>query len=53
MLVFGQRLDSGLTALPSAGVAWSFPRWVELADGDSPFVREAAAGAAGVPATGG
>jgi uncharacterized cupin superfamily protein len=25
-------------------VAWSFPRWVELADGDSPFAREATAG---------
>jgi len=44
VLVFGQRLDPSLTALPRAGVAWSFPRWVELADGDSPFVREAAAG---------
>jgi uncharacterized cupin superfamily protein len=44
VLVFGQRLDASLTALPRAGVAWSFPRWVELADGDSPFAREAAAG---------
>jgi uncharacterized cupin superfamily protein len=44
VLVFGQRLDPSLTALPRAGVAWSFPRWVELGDGDSPFVREAAAG---------
>jgi len=44
VLVFGQRLDPSLTALPRAGVAWSFPRWVELSDGDSPFVREAAAG---------
>ena len=44
VLVFGQRLDPSLTALPRAGVAWSFPRWVELADGDSPFAREAAAG---------
>jgi uncharacterized cupin superfamily protein len=25
-------------------VAWSFPRWVELEDGDSPFIREAEAG---------
>jgi uncharacterized cupin superfamily protein len=45
VLVFGQRRDAALTALPRAGVAWSFPRWVELADGDSPFAREAAAGA--------
>jgi uncharacterized cupin superfamily protein len=44
VLVFGQRLDPSLTALPRAGVAWSFPRWVALADGDSPFAREAAAG---------
>jgi uncharacterized cupin superfamily protein len=44
VLVFGQRLDASLTALPRAGVAWSFPRWVELGDGDSPFAREAAAG---------
>jgi uncharacterized cupin superfamily protein len=44
VLVFGQRLDPSLTALPRAGVAWSFPRWVELADGDTPFAREAAAG---------
>jgi uncharacterized cupin superfamily protein len=44
VLVFGQRLDPGLTALPRAGVAWSFPRWVELGDGDTPFVREAASG---------
>jgi uncharacterized cupin superfamily protein len=45
VLVFGQRLDAALTALPRAGVAWSFPRWVELGDGDPPFAREAAAGA--------
>jgi uncharacterized cupin superfamily protein len=44
VLVFGQRLDPSLTALPRAGVAWSFPRWVELGDSDSPFAREAAAG---------
>jgi uncharacterized cupin superfamily protein len=44
VLVFAQRRDSSLTALPRAGVAWSFPRWVELGDGDSPFAREAAAG---------
>jgi uncharacterized cupin superfamily protein len=44
VLVFGQRLDPSLTALPRAGVAWSFPRWVELGGGDSPFAREAAAG---------
>ncbi len=49
VLVFGQRLDPSLTALPRAGVAWSFPRWVELADGDSPFQREAAAGAPECP----
>ncbi|MGD0456011.1 MAG: cupin domain-containing protein, partial [Solirubrobacteraceae bacterium] len=44
VLVFGQRLDPALTALPRAGVAWSFPRWVELGDGESPFAREAACG---------
>jgi uncharacterized cupin superfamily protein len=44
VLVFGQRRDASLTALPRAGVAWSFPRWVELGDGDPPFAREAAAG---------
>jgi uncharacterized cupin superfamily protein len=49
VLVFGQRRDPSLTALPRAGVAWSFPRWVELGDGDSPFAREAAAGAPECP----
>jgi uncharacterized cupin superfamily protein len=44
VIVFGQRLDPSLTALPRAGVAWSFPRWVELGGGDSPFAQEAAAG---------
>jgi uncharacterized cupin superfamily protein len=44
VLVFGQRRDPALTAVPRAGVAWSFPRWVALGEGDSPFVREAAAG---------
>lgn len=44
VLVFGQRLDPGLTALPRAGIAWSFPRWVGLGEGDHPFAREAAAG---------
>jgi uncharacterized cupin superfamily protein len=44
VLVFGERRDARLTALPRIGVAWSFPRWVELAGGDSPFAREAAAG---------
>ncbi len=44
VLVFGQRADGALSALPRAGVAWSFPRWVELGAGDSPFAREAAAG---------
>jgi uncharacterized cupin superfamily protein len=44
VLVFGQRLDPALTALPRAGIAWSFPRWVELADSEPPFAREAAAG---------
>jgi uncharacterized cupin superfamily protein len=44
VLVFGQRLDPSLTALPRAGVAWSFPRWVELGEGDPPFAREAASG---------
>jgi uncharacterized cupin superfamily protein len=49
VLVFGQRLDPALTALPRAGVAWSFPRWVELTSGESPFAREAAAGAPECP----
>jgi uncharacterized cupin superfamily protein len=49
VLVFGQRRDPALTALPRAGVAWSFPRWVELGDGDSPFAREAACGAPECP----
>jgi|SRR5271166_3079774 len=44
VLVFGQRRDPALTALPRAGLVWSFPRWLDIADGDSPFVREAAAG---------
>ncbi len=44
VLVFGQRRDASLTALPRAGVAWSFPRWVELGGPDHPFAREAAAG---------
>jgi uncharacterized cupin superfamily protein len=44
VLVFGQRADGALTALPRAGIAWSFPRWIELGDGDTPFEREAAAG---------
>jgi uncharacterized cupin superfamily protein len=44
VVVFGERRDPRLTALPRIGVAWSFPRWVELADGDPPFAREAAAG---------
>jgi uncharacterized cupin superfamily protein len=52
VLVFGQRRDPAMTALPRAGIAWSFPRWVELADGDSPFAREAAAGAPECPAPG-
>jgi uncharacterized cupin superfamily protein len=49
VLVFGQRLDAGLTALPRAGVAWAFPRWVMLGDGENPFAREAAAGAPECP----
>ena len=44
VVVFAQRLDPSLTALPRAGIAWSFPRWVELGEGDWPFAREAAAG---------
>ena len=44
VVVFGQRLDASLTALPRAGVAWSFPRWVELGKDGSPFQREAACG---------
>lgn len=49
VVVFGQRLDPALTALPRAGIAWSFPRWVELPAGDHPFAREAAAGAPECP----
>lgn len=49
VLVFGQRLDPSLTALPRAGVAWSFPRWVRLDEGDPPFQREGAAGAPDCP----
>jgi uncharacterized cupin superfamily protein len=49
VLVFGQRRDAALTALPRAGIAWSFPRWVELGEGDAPFAREAAAGAPECP----
>jgi uncharacterized cupin superfamily protein len=49
VLVFGERRDSRLTALPRIGVAWSFPRWVELAGGEHPFAREAAAGAPECP----
>jgi len=49
VLAFGQRLDGALTALPRAGVAWSFPRWVELGEGDPPFAREAAVGAPDCP----
>jgi uncharacterized cupin superfamily protein len=45
VLVFGQRLDAALTALPRAGVAWTLKRWVELGEGDPPFAREAAVGA--------
>ncbi len=44
VLVFGQRRDPGLTALPRAGVAWSFPRWFELGEGDSPYALEAECG---------
>jgi uncharacterized cupin superfamily protein len=49
VLVFGQRRDPALTALPRAGVALSFPRWMELGEGESPFAREAAAGAPQCP----
>jgi uncharacterized cupin superfamily protein len=45
VLAFGERGDAALTALPRAGVAWSFPRWVPLGEGESPFEREAAQGA--------
>jgi uncharacterized cupin superfamily protein len=44
VLVFGQRLEPVLTALPRAGVAWSFPDWLELGRGEPPFQREAAVG---------
>jgi uncharacterized cupin superfamily protein len=50
VLVFGQRRDPALTVLPRAGVAWSFPRWVRLGEGDSPFAQEAAAGPPQCPA---
>lgn len=49
VLVFGERRDASLTALPRAGVAWSFPRWIELGAGENPFAREAAAGAPECP----
>lgn len=49
VLVFGERRDPHLTALPRIGAAWSFPHWVELSDGDSPFAREALAGAPECP----
>ncbi|HEY4996851.1 MAG TPA: cupin domain-containing protein [Solirubrobacteraceae bacterium] len=49
VLVFGQRLEPVLTALPRAGVAWSGVRWLELGQGDPPFVREAAVGAPECP----
>ena len=49
VLVFAQRRDVSLTALPRAGIAWSFPNWVELSEGDHPFAREAAAGAPECP----
>jgi uncharacterized cupin superfamily protein len=44
VLVFGERRDPHLTALPRIEMAWSFPRWVALAGGETPFAREAAAG---------
>jgi uncharacterized cupin superfamily protein len=50
VLVFGERRDPHLTALPRIGMAWSFPRWVALAGGDSPFAREAATGPPECPA---
>jgi uncharacterized cupin superfamily protein len=49
VLVFGERRDPSLTALPRAGVAWSFPRWVPLGAGEPPFALEAAAGAPECP----
>jgi uncharacterized cupin superfamily protein len=50
VLVFGERRDPHLTALPRIGMAWSFPRWVALAGGDPPFALEAAAGPPECPA---
>jgi uncharacterized cupin superfamily protein len=50
VLVFGQRSEPALTALPRARVAWSFPRWFALAGGETPFAREAAAGPPECPA---
>jgi uncharacterized cupin superfamily protein len=44
LLVFGERRDVALTRLPRAGIAWSWPAWVELGGPDHPFAREAAAG---------
>ncbi len=50
VLVFGERREAALTVLPRAGIAWSFPHWVPLGDGDPPFEREAAAGPPECPA---
>ena len=50
VLVFGQRRDPALTALPRAGVAWSFPRWVELGDGRLAVRARGRLRAPGVPA---
>jgi uncharacterized cupin superfamily protein len=52
VLVFGQRRDPAMTALPRAGVAWSFPQWVALKEGESPFALEAAVGAPECPPPG-
>lgn len=50
VLVFGQRNDNALLALPRAGVVWGSSWWVELAGGGHPFAREAAVGAPECPA---
>jgi uncharacterized cupin superfamily protein len=44
VLIFGERGDASVLSLPRAGLAWTRPRWVLLADEQHPFAREAAAG---------
>jgi uncharacterized cupin superfamily protein len=49
VLAFGPRRDGLLTVLPRAGIAWAGGEWVELAGGEHPWEREAAAGELDVP----